>query len=202
MALGVNLEPFSAFAEFVAETKSKYIGCDIAGNPKPYIPRSELKKYWTVQRISKVLHAFSERLDLNPDLIQRAYLGIFSTLVYTHHDDLHLLARLFFSLNVSDRRLPLPSRPNEWPDEPLHRDFFSRFAENQWLFFPLPFDADELCNRDINDRCVLPITLGDQISHGTAASICRFDVHLEYNKIGLVRFPKFPFVRRFLVRSI
>ena len=199
LALGVNLEPFSAFAEFVAETKSKYTGFDIAGNPKPYVPLSELKKYWTVHRISKVLYAFSERLDLSADLIKRAYLGIFSTLVYTHHDDLQLLARLFFRLNLDDDRLPLRRRPSEWPDEPLHRDFFSRFAENQWLFFPLPFDADKLYDRDIDDRCILPITFGDQIAHGSAVSIYRFDIHPEYNRIGLVGFP---FARGLLVCSI
>lgn len=189
MALGVNLEPFSGFAEFVADTKPKYTGCDIAGNPRQYIPLSELQRYWTRPRISKVLHAFSERLDIDVDLIRRQYLRIFSTLVYTHHDTLYLLTRLFISLNLTDERLPLRRRPSEWPDEAFYRDFFAGVVENQWQFFPLQFDADQLYDRFLDDKCILPITLGDQIDHGSAAIIYRFDIHPEYNRIGLVCFP-------------
>ncbi|KAK3290430.1 uncharacterized protein B0H64DRAFT_427698 [Chaetomium fimeti] len=160
MALGVNLEPFSRFAEFVAETKPKHTGCDIAGNLRQYVPYTELQTYWT-------------------------YLRIFSTLVYTHHDTLHLLPRLFISRTLSDERLPLRCRPSEWPDETFHRDFFSRVVENQWQFFPLYFDHDQLHDRLIEDKRILPIKFGEQIAHGSAATIYPFDIHPEYNRIGL-----------------
>lgn len=190
---GINPDPFSRFAEFVAETKSKHIGHDTAENRRPYVPLSALHEYWTPSRISSVLRAFPDRLDIDIGVIKRSYLRLFSTLVYTHHDTVPSLAGLFISRNLTDEKLPWRSRPSEWPDEKFFRDFFDRIAKHQWQFFPLDFHADQLHDRHIDEQCILPIDFVKEIAHGSTASVRAFDIHPEFNHLApKVCFPHSP----------
>ncbi len=199
-AVGVIPEPgpFSKFAEFVADTKSKNIGHDIAGNPKKYVPYSALVTYWTTGSISRVLRAFpgSGRLDIDIDLIKRRYLRIFSTLVYTSPAAVNNFQNLFISKNLDDKRLPWRSRPSEWPDEKFFRDFFKQIAPHQWQFFPFDFSRDNLHDLRIDDECILPIDPTTPIAQGSAATIERFEVHPESNNLAhRVRPPSPPLFR-------
>jgi hypothetical protein len=175
---------FSKFAQFVADTKAKHRGHDIAGNPRQYIPRSALDEYWSKKNISLVLASFSPRLNFDVGVIKRQYLRIFSTLVYTGRDTVESLADLFISRNLSDEKLPWRSRPSEWPDELFFRDFFAGMAKHQWQFFPLPFHPDQLHDHRIHDERILPINWGTQIAHGTAASVHAFEIHPEFNHLA------------------
>ncbi|KAM7183965.1 hypothetical protein V8F33_013281 [Rhypophila sp. PSN 637] len=70
MTATANPEPFVHFTEFIAETRNKYKGRDIAGNEHQYVPWSELAQYWTPTRIRLVLHAFESRIDVDVTVIQ------------------------------------------------------------------------------------------------------------------------------------
>jgi hypothetical protein len=175
---------FSRFAQFVAETNLKRIGHDIAGNSREYIPLSALEKYWSKKRISCVLNSFSPRLDFDVGVIGDHYLRIFSTLVCTGRDTVEDLAKLFINHNLSDEKLPLGSRPTEWPDQHFFRNFFARIAEHQWQFFPLPFSSGKLQDLHIPDERILPINWGTQLSHGAAADVHVFDIHREFNHLS------------------
>lgn len=183
--------PFSSFARFVAETRKKYIGRDLADNPKPYVPLSALQKFWEPARISSVLSAFPHRLDISVGLITRSYLRIFSTLVYADPDAVRTLEDLFISHNFTDEKLPWGSRPREWPNTPFFKKLFKKFARDQWQFFPLHFHPDRLHNRLIRDQHVLPIRFTEEIAQGTAASVRAFAILPEYNDLALkVCFPR------------
>jgi len=180
---GPDPGPFSKFAQFVAVTRERHIGRDLADNPKPYVPLSALEEYWTAARISGVLGAFPRRLDISVGVIRRSYLRIFSTLVYTNPEAVRSLADLFISHNLTDERLPWSSRPSEWPNAPFFNNFFEQIAGNQWQFFPFRFHPDELQNRLVRDHLVLPIDFTEDIAHGTAASVRAFVIHPGYNEL-------------------
>jgi len=180
----VNPEPFRKFAEFVASVKPAHIGRDIAGNSRNYVPLSALQEYWTPKRISRVLHAFPERLDLDIGTIRRQYLRIFSTLVYSDNDAVRNLQPLFISPNLSDESLPWRSPPSAWPDEKFFRDVFNQIAGHQWQFFPLHFRSDQLQDRYCHDECILPIDPPAQIAHSNTTSIERFDIHDDFNHLA------------------
>ncbi|KAK5658133.1 hypothetical protein OQA88_2105 [Cercophora sp. LCS_1] len=177
----ISQEPFSKFAEFVAETKLNHIGRDIAGNEKRYVPLSALRGYWTASRISRVLHAFSPRLDIAINIIKRHYLRIFSTLVYTGRDAVQNL-QLFIKYNLSDEVFPSATRPTAWADAPIFREFFDRIVSNQWQFFPLHFD-DKLHDRQIHRDCILPIDAFVTIHQTNTTAIQRFDIHPDFNHL-------------------
>lgn len=180
---GPDPGPFAQFAEFVAVTRAKHIGHDIAENAKPYVPLSALQEYWTPAKILSVLRAFPDRPGVNVGVIRRSCLRIFSTLVYTDRETVRSLADLFISHNITDDRLPWSRRPSEWPDADFHNNFFDKIADNQWQFFPFHFHPDHLYNRPISDHCVLPIDFKENIVHGNVASVCTFDIHPEYNDL-------------------
>lgn len=178
---GANPEPFSKFAEFVAKIKAEHVGHDLAGNSENYVPLTALRDYWTSSRISKVLRAFSDRLDIHIPTIQSHYLRIFSTLVYTHPDTVPSLQHLFISRNLHDGRFPSRRPPAAWPDEKFFSDFHKQIAPNQWQFFPLLFTPDQLQDHHIDDECILPIDSIIEIESGSAAVIEHFDIHPDYN---------------------
>lgn len=179
----VNPEPFRKFAEFVANVKPAHIGRDIAGNSRNYVPLSALQEYWTPKRISRVLHAFPERLDLDIGIIRRQYLRIFSTLVYSENDAVRNLQPLFISRNLSDGSFPWRNPPSAWPDEKFFRDVFAQIAGHQWQFFPLHFRSDRLQDLYADDECILPIDPPTQIAYSNTTSIERFDIHDDFNHL-------------------
>ncbi|KAK0714741.1 hypothetical protein B0H67DRAFT_490888 [Lasiosphaeris hirsuta] len=181
----VNPEPFRKFAEFVADIKANHIGRDLAGNSKNYVPLSALQTYWTPGRISHVLHAFSERLDIDVGAIKRKYLRIFSTLVYTNHDAVRNLQPLFISRNLSDESLPWRDRPSAWPNEKFFSDFFKQITVNQWQFFPLHFRSDQLQDLYVDDECILPIDTPVTIAQSNTTEVQHFDIHDGFNHLDL-----------------
>ncbi len=182
--------PFVKFVEFIATTRDKYIGHDLAENPTPYVPLSVLKQYWTPANILSVLRAFAAYPDIDVSVIHRSYLRIFSTLVYAKPEAVHNLPALFIRRNLTDDKLPWSSRPGEWPNETLFNDFFDLIAKHQWQFFPFDFHPDRLYDHTIDNACILPITFKEHIRQGMAASVYSFDIHPEYNHLASrVRFP-------------
>lgn len=184
MAVAANLDPFLQFVGFVSEVKSKYVGQDIAGNVKPYVPLSSLSEYWTPRRINGVLRAIPGRLDVDPSLIRASYLRIFSTLVYAGPETIGGLTDLFISHDLNDDRFPLHARPSEWPDEDLFCKFFDRIAPHQWQFFPLTFHPLKLHSRILHKECILPISSVTEINRTWPASVLKFDIHAEYNGLS------------------
>ncbi|KAH9908450.1 hypothetical protein F4778DRAFT_768378 [Xylariomycetidae sp. FL2044] len=173
---------FLQFADRIKEEKAKFKGRDISENEKPYIPRSVLESYWTPKNIAGVLQAFSPPLSFDVGIIRKRYLQTFSTLVYAQPEDVRFFEE-FLKHSLDDKRLPLSHQPLEWPDDPLHRGLFSRFFPEQWMFFPLGFDSDQLSNRKLANEYVLPIHKPETIRQGDAALVRKITVNDEYNQL-------------------
>src|SRR4051812_39261061 len=132
VATTANPDPFQDFADFIAGTREKYVGHDIAGNEHHYVPWSELVEYWNPVRIRRVLHAFEPRIDVHVDVIREHYLRIFSTLVYTDAQAVRNFKNLFVRHDLRDEKLPLRARPDSWSNEKFYNDIFAEISPVQW----------------------------------------------------------------------
>ncbi|KAI2621259.1 hypothetical protein GGR54DRAFT_94442 [Hypoxylon sp. NC1633] len=160
-------KPVAEFARFVNEQARHYTE-QFSDNEKKFIPFPVLREYWTRARIHQVQRCCSPPFSLNIDSIREKYLRTFSTLVYCNYVT---SIGEFTSYNLNDDRLPLESRPEQWPRAPGHDHLFDAVSEHQWLFFPLIFtDLEDRC---LNARYVLPILAVSNIPHGRDEVIIR-----------------------------
>jgi hypothetical protein len=181
---GPDPVPRASFVNFVAETKKKHIGRNLSEEePKPYVPLSALREYWTASNVADVLRAFSTHPGVDVPPIRRSYLRIFSILVLTNDEAVRKLPSYFMSRGITDDKLPWTQRPTEWPDEKLYNDFFDAMEKHQWQFYPFEFHPDHLYDRIISSDRILPISFREQLKHGTAASVRSFSIHPEYNHL-------------------
>ncbi|KAM7212204.1 hypothetical protein V8F06_012416 [Rhypophila decipiens] len=201
MTATANPEPFVHFTEFIAETRNKYKGHDIAGNEHQYVPWSELAQYWTPTRIRRVLYAFESRIDVDVNVIREHYLRIFSTLAYTGPQAVRSFNIIFVRHDLRDEKFPLRARPDIWPDGKFFNDIFNEISPVQWQFFPLDFTHHHVQDCHIDDKCILPIDAPQPISHGTFATVERITIHDEYNNLVPGNRDGHPTVRDFVVKT-
>jgi len=188
----IDPNPFRKFAEFVAETKIRHMGSDIAGNQHGYVPFSKLNEYWGPVRIKRVLQAFTPHIVVDVDLIRGHYLRIFSTLVYTGIQATGSFTKLFVRLENSDEKFPLRAPPDSWPREKLYGDIFNEISSYQWQFFPISFTPHHLQDLHFDDQVILPIYLAIPIAHNISGMVERITIHDEYNHLmPQVRTPEF-----------
>lgn len=184
MAENVDPRPGDNFRQWAATTRDKYIGHDLCENEQTYIPYSELKRYWTIQRINAVLRSYDKPLPFDAPSIQEAYLRIFSTLVWT------ATTRRFLGLvlitGLDDHQWPSVEYPRNWHGHNNHGFLadFKSLKDAQWVFFPYRFEKSKLHKTSLNRDCILPIeTLETVVKRGDSL-IHKVKIYDEYN--GLV----------------
>lgn len=180
MAEDANPRPAEDFASWVAKTRTNYIGHDLRENESSYIPYRELETYWTVLRISAVLHAYDRPLPFDIKSIQSDYLRIFSTLVCT--GTTRLLLGLILTNNLDDHHWPIVHYPNTWPRH-NHETVtaFDIVKRTQWIFFPFDFKTSRLNNSELDPDCILPIGDPETISQYGSSCIYKIKIHDGYN---------------------
>ncbi|KAK3381708.1 hypothetical protein B0H63DRAFT_524397 [Podospora didyma] len=159
-----DVEPFLDFFSFVTQTKGKHVGPNLDGAEKPYVPYPLLVQYWTVDRIYRVLSAFTPPIEVSIRLIKTDFLRTFSTLVWIGFDAVRQLSGWFINLDLGDSQLPILSRPSVWPDVLDYRTLLEKLDKHQWFFFPLHFDRNLLQDRTLSTRHILPIDFSENIA--------------------------------------
>lgn len=182
-----NPDPFADFAHVVSHATAKHIGWDAAGNETGYVPFDVLKQHWTPRRISEVLRAIKKEDETTPNIknIGDHYLRIFSTLVDAGPQAVRYLQCLFISHGLTDAKLPSAEPRPSRNDDHFTRCFRS-ISDHQWKFFPLDFQAGQLDDLHLDDRRILPITLGDGIYSSPAVEIHPFTIHDGFDRLGPV----------------
>lgn len=173
---------FRNFSNF-AHREAKF-GSDLLSenDDSMYIPYCALKEYWTREKIAKVLTEW--KLYFIVDTIRSRYLRTFSLLVYTNQ-----VANLseFTKYNLNDDKFPLEHLPWQWPKN--FGSLFDSIKNEQWMFFPLLFDPQDLDDVDVNNSQLLPVEKYDAISgaQGAAATVYTISIEQSCNFLA-VRF--------------
>ncbi|KAH7004105.1 kinase-like domain-containing protein [Fusarium venenatum] len=167
------------FREYVHENVE--LGINGEDKDVPYIAPSKLKTYWSAKRVDAILNTCQPPIPQNSDMIISKYIQIFSILVYIGQP--HEIS--WFCLNVKtldDCHLPIygESFPQgcSWADE---------FLTNQWKFHPLVFTHENIYQRKISCKLILPVTYGDELSEERgsrhAAKLWKVQVHTACNYV-------------------
>jgi hypothetical protein len=152
--------------------------------PKPYVPLTKLREYWTPRRISEVLSR-TVNLPLNPQVIKDRYLRVFSTLMYINEV---VWLQEFTETCLDDQTFPSDPIPSRWQAHPpvVYKEFWEKFSDTQWMFFPCTFDPNQLLNSRIPTRCILPLDKVTLLVRGGAAEVHKIRIREGYNELSKV----------------
>ena len=81
-----------------------------------------------------------------------------------------------------DNTLPFDTRPSKFPTASDDPDFFARFAECQWQFFPYTFWLDAI-DVELYPKRILPIKNKKLFEKGGFADIYEVQLHQHYDKL-------------------
>ncbi|KAF3015315.1 hypothetical protein E8E14_009162 [Neopestalotiopsis sp. 37M] len=183
MAENVDAQPGDDFARWVATTQTNYIGQDLRENALYYVPYSELTKYWTIHKITKVLRSYDKPLPFDARSIQAAYLRIFSALVWTSTTRRFL--GLILTDGLDDPRWPLVDPPRNWNVQIRGADNdFATLKRGQWIFFPFHFEKHRLHKTELKSDCILPIESWDTIVKRGDSLVHKIKINDDYNDLS------------------
>ncbi|KAF5589677.1 serine threonine kinase [Fusarium pseudoanthophilum] len=173
----------SCVQHFRDYVQSKWIlGSDGEGKVVPYIPPCELEKYWTAERMNRILTSTTIPIDATYETISHGYLECFSILVFIDHcDKIPVICSNHNGLK--DDNLPFTAdafKPmSKWSDQ---------FLDAQWMFCPFIFSRACVYKRPLQPRTILPVTYDDYIKErraGPDAAVLRkVQIHDKCNSVG------------------
>lgn len=149
-------------------------------NTRPYIPQSNLEKYFGGDRLKNLLDAVlssKDRHTVDEGFIRRNYLQTFATLLCIGHGNLiHLFAQY---KTLRDGKLPHRTKPADFPF--TTPDAFEVFRKEQSQFCPPKLEYN------MNDRSkeddILPIIRKEKIGQGGSAVVYKIVVDRDYNAL-------------------
>jgi len=74
------------------------------------------------------------------------------------------------------------TRPADFPTTDVDTDFFKKFVERQWQFFPHTFQQDVVDNH-LNPERILPIKSKELIGTGGFADLYKITLHAGYDRL-------------------
>ena len=96
---------------------------------------------------------------------------------FVQHDDLW------------DSQMPFGTCPSNFPTASDDPDFFKRFAEYQWQFYPFTFRADAI-DTQLSPERILPIKDKQLLEKGGFADIYKAQLHQFYDQLTLAEDPR------------
>lgn len=151
--------------------KNRIPGLNGYGKEDYFVSEDALRDYWNEDRVSDVLwRAGLHRQTLPPPKsIIQSYLRIFSILIYITTPNLPSLAYLseFSQRGKDDHNLPFLE--GIFPGTSEGTEVEAEFLQFQFLFSPIVLNPG-LHDRQLDSRCVLPLTFERRISGHTGSS--------------------------------
>ncbi|KAF4982069.1 hypothetical protein FDECE_17584 [Fusarium decemcellulare] len=148
------------------------------GEPAFYVPPSQLKRYWTEQKVRDILHSCDPPVQENANQIATRFLRIFSVLVHIEQpQDI----TMFIRKNIDDHQMPRSDLPSDFPAK------MDRVLEDQWMFCPLEFTHDQIHKRELHALQILPVTyekmLREESPDRDAARVWKVRIHPDCNSL-------------------
>jgi hypothetical protein len=129
-------------------------GVDGDGQKVEFISPKKTEKWWKKGSENRIARAINHNINARVATIEKAYLNIFSILVYSSKTS---LIKEFISNGFQDQQLPLLDTKRFGTDRAIVKDM-EEFYENQWMFCPVMFlSTTPMDRRTIPRRQILPI---------------------------------------------
>ncbi|GKT99137.1 serine threonine protein kinase [Fusarium langsethiae] len=129
-------------------------GIDGDGKKVEFICPTKTTNWWKKRGENRIARAINHNINARAATIEKAYLNIFSVLVYSSKT---YLIKDFISRGFQDQQLPLLDPEKFGKDLAMVRDM-QDFYENQWMFCPVVFSSTmPMDKRTIPCRQILPI---------------------------------------------
>ncbi|KAG8669430.1 hypothetical protein FPOAC2_08759 [Fusarium poae] len=129
-------------------------GIDGDGEKVEFISPTKTAKWWKKGGEYRIARAINHNINARAATIEKAYLNIFSILVYSSKTS---LIKEFISHGFQDQQLPLLDTERFGNDRAMVKDM-EEFCENQWMFCPVVFSSTmPMDKRTIPRRQILPI---------------------------------------------
>ncbi|CAF3460391.1 unnamed protein product [Fusarium graminearum] len=140
------------FIQFVR--RELQTGIDGNGAKVEFISPTKTAEWWKKRSENRVARAINHNIHARAATIEKAYLNIFSILVYNSKT---YLIREFISHGFQDQQLPLLDHKRFGGDLAMVRDM-KDFCDTQWMFCPVVFsNAMPMDKRTLPCRQILPI---------------------------------------------
>jgi hypothetical protein len=129
-------------------------GIDGDGEKVEFISPTKTAKWWKKGGEYRIARAINHNINARAATIEKAYLNIFSILIYSSKTS---LIKEFISHGFQDQQLPLLDTERFGNDRAMVKDM-EEFCENQWMFCPVVFSSTmPMDKRTIPRRQILPI---------------------------------------------
>lgn len=155
----------------VTQALASCVGTNGRQERQPFVPRTDLVKFWIPLRIDQVLKAFKPRPWFTVAAILKGYLQIFSLLVYA--DQLHALVRLVHC-EIDDlwlKRDNLGDLLSTVLGGPQYKGARKAILKYQWQFCPVDIGAQQLAHVNLAEDRILPFELGEVLSNKGSATV-------------------------------
>lgn len=141
------------------------------GKEEFYVSEDDLRGYWNEDRVGDALYqaGIYRQTPPPPKWIIQSSIRIFSILIYIATPSRPSLDYLsvFFKRGFVDHNLPLTE--SIFPSTSEGEEVEKRFLKFQFLFSPVVFNS-QLHERELDSRCVLPLTFQRQLSGRSGSS--------------------------------
>jgi hypothetical protein len=136
-----------------------------------YVSEDDLRSYWNENRVGDALYQADiyRQTPPPPKWIIQSSIRIFSILIYIATPSRPSLDYLsvFFKRGFDDHNLPLTE--SIFPSTSEGAEVEKKFLQVQFLFSPVVFNS-QLHERELDSRCVLPLTFKRQLSGRSGSS--------------------------------
>ena len=176
-------EALQAFHTWKRSTEAQSLGI---GGPhfeteSPFIPRSNLEKYFgSHERVKDLLDAVldsNDRPAVDPSYVQEHYLQSFAILLCIGEG--HLIHHFQQYNSLRDQKLPYHTKPDDFPI--TTPDKFEDFKQEQWQFCASKLEYN--MNGRFKEEDILPITYKKPIGEGGSAIIYKIVIEDSYNSL-------------------
>ncbi|RGP76420.1 serine threonine kinase [Fusarium longipes] len=144
-------ERHEEFFQFIS--RERLTGIDGNNEKSDFVSPRKVAKWWKEGGGNRIARAISH-INVRAATIEKAYLNIFSILVYSSKT---YLIKDFISHGFQDQHLPLLD-PKRFGEDHVMVSDMEEFCENQWMFCPVVFsNTMPMDKRAIPSRQILPI---------------------------------------------
>lgn len=147
-----------------------------------FVSRRSLEEYFSDRHRTRQIIQTVCRCQLTIDLDEflRKWTCVFAILLYIGKGS---AIQKFIDQGLYDSRHPFEVKPPDFPYAAAGEEFWPRYRENQWLFFPLELQKNNFKLR-VPEHRVLPFIEKQEIGGGGSSKVFAIKVHHDYEELS------------------